>query len=156
MTTRQAVAAAFATSLLLTGTLSARASDGPLDQIGGACQILAGSQLGIAAFTTVQLVDPLTNLKGVIVRSIALSMKAGAAGNVSAALVAGAAAPTGFFGANQLQLANLSDFDQLTKIVSNFDMHKRLPIGWGVWFGYTVNGAAAVINSYAASLEVLT
>ena len=37
MTTRHAVAAAFATSLLLTGVPSARASDGPLDQIGGVC-----------------------------------------------------------------------------------------------------------------------
>ena len=37
MTTRHAVAAAFGISLLLIGVSSARAGDGPLDQVGGVC-----------------------------------------------------------------------------------------------------------------------
>jgi hypothetical protein len=127
-----------------------------IDAIGSGVRSDAGSNTALLTFTaSAPIVAPASNPNGILIRAAQTTAKAGAGGNSQAWLIASPSSPVGPTGAQMLWISSAYDSDQLTKNQSNYDMHKMIPAGWGLYFAAQNIVAVAAANSYFISYEVL-
>lgn len=126
-----------------------------IDSVGTAVRTDAGSNTANVTFTATAVVAPGSNPNGIIVRAAQTTVKAGAAANAQSWLLAAAAAPVAQTGAQLLWISSAYDQDQQVKQTTNFDMHKLIPAGWGIYYAWANVGAIAAANSYNIGYEIL-
>lgn len=119
-------------------------------------QVQGALSLAVTAFSTLQLVDPATNVRGLILRQFQVTAAAGGGGSMLNRIVAAKAAPTSVsLPAQQWVPAQLSNSTTTPVSVADAFRNKLLPPGWGLYFSWVIAGAAAGTNYCELTTELL-
>ena len=126
-----------------------------IDQIASSViTIGAGGITAVTGFVADPILLPANNPRGAIVRGMQVGMQAGAGGTVNGRILTGPSAPVGFSG-NQYPFLIMGSNGTIYTESNLFDIKKRIPAGWGLWYYYAVTVSAAAINSWSVAYEPL-
>jgi hypothetical protein len=120
---------------------------------------IGAASLAFGAADVVTLVTPAQNPNGVILREFAMQVQAGAGASASvlSMLLActGAAPTTQNSRTNAIQLAEAAAINSAIGANANFNMQRRLPAAWGIYFVTQAAAINALQSVLRVSLEIL-
>jgi hypothetical protein len=127
-----------------------------IDAVSASCVSYGAGGFTAIGFSANPVILPGANTDGVIVRSVYVDVSAGAAGAANSRMIAAPSAPASLTPAGaSLVLCSVYNDQTTTKSVGNFDLRRRIPPGWGIYFCVSIGGAIATSNGYIMSLETL-
>lgn len=127
------------------------------ENINASCQVQAAGDTAITAITATALLAAAANVAGVTIRGVSTEAKAGAPGSgTTARLVASPTAPaaTNPTATQSILLCTIADSDASYKVQSVFNMNRRIPPGWGIWYMRATSTTIAAANGVSVSFEV--
>jgi hypothetical protein len=145
-------------TVAVAGTVSVAGAVNINDVIAAGCRtdnFVAAGTVGVNQVT--QHIAPGTNVNGILLRNIDISVATGAGGAAALRLIAGLVAPVQYShsGPNSISLASVSNNAASVTLNKAVDtMSRRLPPGWGIWSIASVYTSAAS-NNASISYEIL-
>lgn len=115
---------------------------------------LSGGALTATGFSTVLLVAPAANPRGVLIRRAVTGVTAGAGGNAELRIVAAPVVPASSVPTNAFQLAGGGAPPNVNTTDTHVDQNYQLPANWGIW-GTVYNNAVPAATYMAMTYELL-